>query len=144
MGASQPVGEWSHEVTAMARKALVCWALMAAVPVTGIAFGAQDEAKTFRGVVTYHLIPAKVMRVNEIVEDPEPGTSYIGDKSITVTFDDEVDVQANFTVVDVEYHEYDRPRTISYELLGEEYQVTVDYYAESVVVDGDISQYIVE
>lgn len=128
----------------MTRKAWVVPAVIAAALVAGAGAGAADEVRTFRGVVTYHLIPAKVMRVNEIIEDPEPGTSYIGDKSITVAFDGEVDVQANFTVVDVEYREYDRPRTISYELLGETYQVTVEHHAESVVVDGDISQYVAE
>lgn len=42
--------------------------------------GTEPESKYFKGVVTYHLIPAKVIRVNEIVEDPDPGTSYIGDE----------------------------------------------------------------
>lgn len=104
--------------------------------------GADPATKTLRGVVTYHLIPAKAMRINEIVSDPEPGTSYIGDEGILVELGGIVDVEANWTVVEVEYCKYREPKTISYELLGEQHELIVDYRALSVIVDGDISDYI--
>lgn len=128
----------------MLKKELVFFALIAALLVIGVSHGAEPEVNTFRGVVTYHLIPAKVMRVNEIVEDPEPGTSYIGDEGILVELDGDMDVRANWTVVEIEYYEYEEPKTIEYELFGEEHEVTVNHHAVSVVVDGDILQYIEE
>jgi len=110
--------------------------------VAGLSYGAEPETRSFRGVVTYHLIPAKVVKVNEIVEDPEPGTSYIGEEGILVDLEADVDVRANWTVVDIEYYRYEEPKTIKYELFGEEHELTVNYHAERIVVDGDISEYI--
>lgn len=107
-----------------------------------MSYGAEPEILKFRGVVTYHLLPAKVMRVNEIVEDPKPGTSYIGDKGILVELDRNIDVRANWTVVDIEYYRYVEPKTITYELFGEVHKITVNYHAESVNIAGDISEYI--
>lgn len=106
------------------------------------ALGGEPETRHFRGVVTLHLIPAKVMRINRIIEDPEPGTSYIGDEGILVELDENVEVRANWTVVDVEYREYPQPREIAYELFGEEHRLTVRYRAVNVELDGDISQHI--
>ncbi len=126
----------------MFKKELVFLAATAALLVFGVSWGA--EPNKFRGVVTYHLIPAKVMRVNEIVKDPEPGTSYIGDEGILVELDSDLDVTANWTVVEVEYYEYEEPKTIQYELFEEEQEVTVNYHAVSVVIDGDLSEYIEE
>jgi len=128
----------------MLKNELVFLAATAALLVIGVSYGAEPEKNTFLGVVTYHLIPAKVMRVNEIVKDPEPGTSYIGDEGILVELDRDIDVRANWTVVEVEYYEYDEPKTIKYELLGEEHEITVNYHAVSVNVDGDISEHVEE
>jgi hypothetical protein len=110
--------------------------------VVGICHGAEHELKHFRGVVTYHLIPAKVIRVNEIVQNPEPGTSYIGEDGLLIEFEGTLDVMANWSVVNVEYYEYKEPKTIHYTAFGEEYKVSVRYRAQRVVVDGDISQYV--
>ena len=104
--------------------------------------GMEPEVKKLRGVVTYHLIPAKIMRVNEIVKNPEPGTSYIGSDGILIEYEGNLDVMANWSVVDVEFFRYERPKTIRYNLFGEQHEVDVDYHAKSVVVDGDVSQYI--
>lgn len=128
----------------MLKKELFFLAAAATLLVIGVSYGAEPEANNFRGVVTYHLVPAKVMRVNEIVKNPEPGTSYIGDEGILVKLDRDMDVRANSTVVEVEYYEYDEPKTVQYELLGEEHEITVNYHAVRVVVDGDISEYIQE
>jgi len=119
-------------------------AVVSAIFVIGVSQGAEPETRNFRGVVTYHLIPAKVMKVNEIVEDPAPGTSYIGDEGILLELEANVDVRANWTVVDIEYYQYEEPKTISYELFGEGHKITVKYHAERIVVFGDISEYIEE
>lgn len=119
-------------------------AAASAVFVIGASHGAEPEMKRFRGVVTYHLIPAKVMKVNQIIEDPEPGTSYIGEEGIVLELEANEDLRANWTVVDVEYYRYEEPKIIKYELFGEEHEMTVNYHAERVVVDGDISEYIEE
>jgi len=112
--------------------------------VIGVSHGAEPEVKNFRGVVTYYLIPAKVMQVKAIVKDPEPGTSHIGDEGIVVEVERNLDVRANWTVVDIEYYEYEEPKTINYKLIDKDRKVTVKYRAESVVIDGDISEYIEE
>ena len=98
----------------------------------------------YSGVVTLQLLPAKVMKINEIVEKPEPGTSYIGDTGILVEVEENLEVMANWTVVTVKYLEYEEPKTISYEILSEEHEITVNYYAVSVEVTGDLSEYITE
>lgn len=96
------------------------------------------------GVVTYQLLPAKVMRINEIIDDPEPGTSYIGDTSILLEVEENPEVMANWTVVTVKYLEYKEPKTIKYKVLSEQYKITVKYHAVSVEVTGDLSEYITE
>lgn len=128
----------------MLKKELVLLAAAAALLVVNVSYGEEPGESSFRGVVTYYLIPAKVMRVNEFVKDPEPGASYIGDEGILVQLDEDVDVRANWTVVEVEYYEYEEPKTVQYELLGDEHEITVKYHAVSVVVDGDISEYMEE
>jgi hypothetical protein len=122
----------------------VCMLLAAStvLSIVGTSQGAEPEVKHFRGVVTYHLIPAKVLRVNEIVGDPEPGTSYIGKEGLLVEFEGKLDVMANWSVVDVAYYKYEQPKTIHYKVFGKDYKVTVSYHAQSVIVDGDISRYI--
>lgn len=126
----------------MFKKQLVLFAAAAALLAIGVGYGAELETNNFRGVVTYYLIPAKVMRVNEIVEDPEPGTSYIGDEGILVELDSDIDVRANWSVVEVEYYEYEKPKVIQYELFEEQHEVTVNHHAVRVSIDGDISEYI--
>lgn len=128
----------------MVKKQLAFLVATSALLVGSAIHGAEPDSEYFKGVVTYHLIPAKVMRVNEIVEDPEPGTSYIGDNGILLEIDRDMDLRANWTVVEVEYHEYQEPKTIQYELFGEEHEITVNFHALSVAVDGDISEYIEE
>lgn len=126
------------------RLSLCAIAATCAVSGSAVVLGGEPETRTFRGVVTLHLIPAGVMRVNRIVEDPEPGSSYIGDDSILVEIGEDLDVTSNSTVVDVEFREYPEPKVIDYEVFGDAYQVEVEYRALDVQVDGDISQYIPE
>lgn len=128
----------------MIRNELVFFAATAALLVSGVSYAAEPETDNFRGVVTYHLVPAKVMRVNKIVKDPEPGTSYIGDEGILVELDRDIDVRANWSVVELEYYEYEEPKTIHYELFEEEHEITVNYHALKVVTDGNLSEYIEE
>jgi hypothetical protein len=98
----------------------------------------------YSGVVTFQLLPAKVIRINEIVEDPEPGTSYIGDTGILVEVEENPEVMANWTVVTVRYLEYEEAKTIRYEILSEQHEITIKYHAVSVEVTGDLSEYITE
>lgn len=119
-------------------------AAIAGLVLVGIDHGAKADGDRFKGVVTYHLIPAKMMRVNEIVEDPQPGSSYIGDKGMLFEIDQNMDLRANWTIVQVQYHEYQEPKTIQYELFGEKHEVAVHYRAINVIVDGNISDYIQE
>ena len=98
----------------------------------------------YRGVVTLHLLPAKVMKVNGIVESPEPGTSNIGDEGILFEVDESPEVMANWTVVNIKYYRYQEPKVIKYEILGEKNEITVNYHAVSVVIDGDMSKYVQE
>lgn len=115
-----------------------------ALMVSGASHGTEPDSENFRGVVTYHLIPANVMRVNEIVEDPEPGASHIGDKGILLEIEGDLDPRANWTVVEVEYLEYPEPKTIQYELFEEEHEIKVNFRALNVAVEGNISEYIEE
>jgi hypothetical protein len=82
------------------------------------------------------------MRINRIIEDPAPGTSYIGEEGILVELDKNVEVMANWTVVEIEYYEYQEPKVIAYKVLEDEYEITVGYRAVSVDIDGDLSDYI--
>ncbi|PLY01526.1 MAG: hypothetical protein C0624_10255, partial [Desulfuromonas sp.] len=91
---------------------------------------------------TAHLLPAKVMQVNEIIENPEPGTSPIGEKGILVELDENPEVMANWTVVTLEYYKYPTPKVITYEVLSTQKQITVNYHAVAVKLDGDLSTYI--
>ena len=98
----------------------------------------------FSGVVTFHLIPAKVIRINKIIEDPEPGTSYIGEEAILVEVEENPNVMANWTVVSIKYLRYHKPKTIKYEILSEQHEITINYHAVSVDIKGDLSSYIKE
>jgi hypothetical protein len=75
-------------------------------------------------------------------ENPEPGTSYIGDEGILVEINENVKMMANWTVVRIRYHQYPEPKVISYEILSEEIEITVKYRAVDLNVAGDISTYI--
>lgn len=121
-----------------------CLALFVVTNLAAAALGDDDPAlREMRGVVTYHLLPARVMRVNEIVPEPKPGSSVIGERSIVVHMDENpTGVMANWTVVRVQYYEYDEPRTITYELFSEQKELTVDYHAVRVEMDGDLSPYV--
>ncbi len=107
---------------------------------------AQEEMplQEFSGVVTYNLIPAKVIKINKIIENPEPGTSYIGEEAILVEAEENPNVMANWTVVSIKYFKYHEPKTIKYEILSEQYEITVNYHAVSVDITGDLSDYIKE
>ena len=96
----------------------------------------------FTGVVTYHLIPAKVIKINKIIENPKPGTSYIGEEAILVEVEGSPNVMANWTVVRIKYFRYHKPKTIKYEILSEQHEITVNYHTVSVDITGDLSSYI--
>ena len=98
----------------------------------------------FSGVVTFHLIPAKVIKINKLIENPKPGTSYIGEEGILVEVEDNPNVMANWTVVSIKYFKYHEPKTIQYEILSEQHEITVNYHAVSLNVIGDLSNYIKE
>jgi hypothetical protein len=103
---------------------------------------AQTNIEEFSGVVTLHLIPAKVMKINEIVENPEPGTSYIGKQGILVEVEENPTVLANWTVVDIRYFRYPEPKTIEYEILSEKHELSVNYHAVNIEITGDLSSYM--
>jgi hypothetical protein len=102
----------------------------------------KEPIQEYRGVVTLQLLPAKVLKINRIIEDPKPGTSPIGEEGLLVEVDQNPDVMANWTVVNVKYRKYDKPKVIQYEILGEPKEVTVQYHAVSIAIDGDMSQYV--
>ncbi len=106
--------------------------------------GEEINTKEYRGVVTFQLIPANVLQVNKIIANPKPGTSYISDEGIVVEVDENLSVMANWTVVDIKYYEYKEPKTIEYVILSEQKEITVNYHAVSVAIDGDLSTYIQE
>jgi hypothetical protein len=98
----------------------------------------------FRGVVTFQLLPAKVLKINKIIENPKAGTSYIGDEGILVRVDENPNVMANWTVVEIKYYNYPEPKVIKYEIFSEQKEIVVNFHAVSVEVDGDLSKYINE
>ena len=90
-----------------------------------VALSAKAEEKkllVYKGVVTFHLLPAKIIKVNEIIENPKPGTSYIGQEGILVELDENPNVMANWTVVKLQYYKYPKPKEIKYEILSEKKQ----------------------
>jgi hypothetical protein len=126
----------------MTRSRLMIAAVCALLATGFLHAGEAARTKTFVGVVTYHVIPAKVIRINRIIEDPDPGTSYIGDESILVELNENVDVMANWTVVEIEYYEYPEPKTIHYEIFSERHSVELSHHACRIEVVGDLSTYI--
>ena len=102
----------------------------------------QTNIREYKGVVTLHIIPAKVIRVNEIIENPKPGTSYIGDEGILVEIDENIEMMANWTIVKIEYYQYPKPKIIKYKILSDEAEITVKYRAVKLEVVGDLSSYI--
>lgn len=111
--------------------------------VSTIARGEERALKEFRGVVTLHLLPARVMQINELIENPEPGTSYIGSDGILFDLDENPDVTANWSIVTVKYYQYEEPKPIRFSISADEDDlITVNYHAVDVVVEGDLSKYI--
>jgi hypothetical protein len=102
----------------------------------------EMKLEEYRGVVTFQLLPAKVLKINKIIEHPKPGTSYIGEEGILVEVADNPEVMANWTVVDIKYFKYHEPKIIKYEILSMQKEITVKYHAVSIVIDGDLSKYI--
>ena len=102
----------------------------------------EIKLEEYRGVVTFHLFPAKVMKINKIIENPKPGTSYIGEESILVELDENPNVMSNWTVVNIKYYKYPTPKVIKYEILSEQQQIIVNYHVVTVEIDGDLSAYI--
>jgi len=96
----------------------------------------------YTGVVTFHLIPAKVIKINKIIENPEPGTSNISDEGILFDLEENPNVMANWTVLKIKYFQYHQPKTIKYKILSEEHEIMVNYHAVSVTVAGDLSKYL--
>ena len=82
------------------------------------------------------------MKVNKIIENPKPGTSYIGEEGILVELDENPNVMANWTVVNIKYYKYPTLKTIKYKVLSEHKEITVNYHAVTVEIDGDLSAYI--
>lgn len=82
------------------------------------------------------------MKVNKIIENPKPGTSYIGDEGILVELDENPTVMANWTVVNIKYYKYPTPKTIMYEVLSDHKEIMVNYHAVMIDIDGDLSAYI--
>ncbi len=104
----------------------------------------EFELNEYQGVVTLYLIPAKIIKINKIIENPKPGTSYIGDESILVEVEEELDVMANWTVVNIKYYKFKKPKLIKYEIFSKQNEITVNFHAVEVVKDGDLSSYIQE
>lgn len=102
----------------------------------------QSKLQEYRGVVTFHIYPAKVMKINKIIKNPKPGTSYIGEEGILVELDENPKVMANWTIVNLKYYKYPEPKVIEYEIFSEQKKITVNYHAVEVEVDGDLSAYI--
>ena len=101
----------------------------------------EMHLESYKGVVTYHLIPAKVIKINRIIENPTPGTSYISDDGILVEVEENQNFMANWTIVDVRYFKYHQPKTIKYKILSEQYELTVNNHAVRVTITGDMSSY---
>lgn len=99
----------------------------------------EMHVQEFSGVVTFHLIPAKVIKINKIIENPDPGTRHIGEEGILVEVEENPDVIANWTVVTIKYFKYHKPKTIQYEILSAHHEITVNYHAVSLSVTGDLS-----
>ncbi len=104
----------------------------------------EFELNEYRGVVTLYLIPAKIIKINKIIENPKSGTSYIGDESILVEVEEGLDVMANWTVVNIKYYKFKKPKIIKYEIFSKQNEITVNFHAVEVVKDGDLSSYIQE
>jgi hypothetical protein len=107
-------------------------------------YGEDKEIEEFEGVVTLLNIPAKLIQINKIIENPKPGTSYIADEGIIVEIDEIPEIMANWTVVNVKYYQYLKPKVITYKLFSEESKVTVEYHSVSIDIIGDLSSYIKE
>ena len=120
------------------------WILSVASVLMIVSIAGSEEIKQeeYRGVVTYQLFPARVIKINNIVENPKPGDSYIGKKGILVEVDENPNVMANWSVVKIKYFKYPEPKIIKYEIFSEQKELTVNYHAVSVELDGDLSAYI--
>ena len=116
--------------------------LASALMIVGNAGGEEIKQQEYRGVVTYQLLPARVLKINNIIEDPKPGNSYIGKKGILVEVDQNPNVVANWSVVNIKYFKYPEPKIIKYEIFSEQKELAVNYRAVSVELDGDLSAYI--
>lgn len=124
-------------------KRMVYILIMASVWMAGSrASGEEIKLEEYRGVVTYQLLPAKVIKISNIIENPKPGNSYIGNKGILVEVDENPNVMANWSVVNIKYFKYPEPKIIKYEIFSEPKELTVNYHALSVRLDGDLSAYI--
>ena len=102
----------------------------------------EKNLREHEGVVTLHILPAKLIQVNKIIENPQPGTSYIGDEGILVEIDENVEMIANWTVVKIRYYQYPEPKVILYKILSEEIKISVKYRAVDLKMIGDMSSYV--
>ena len=125
----------------MGRTAAVL-ALCLACLLSSAAPGLGGELQEFIGVVPLRLKPAPVVRVNEIVPDPAPGSSYIGKESVLVQVPGNPDLQANWAVVEIEYTRYPEPKTIRYRIGSEEQEITVRHRAEELRVTGNLKDHL--
>jgi len=124
-------------------KKKICMVTIACVVLSILSAHSEEiKLEDYRGVVTFHLIPAKVMKINKIIENPKPGTSYIGDEGILVEIDENPSVMANWSVVTIKYYKYPEPKIIRYKILSEQKVISVNYHAVSIKLDGDLSTYI--
>jgi len=106
-----------------------------------VAWSAERGTIEFTGVMTVQLLPAKIIRINENKEDPDPGTSYIGDVSI-LEVKENPEVISNWSIVTINYLDYEKPKIIKYDILSEQYEITVRHRAISLEVIGDLSEYV--
>ncbi len=121
----------------------ICIFTIVCVFLPTVAFCTEEmHLDEYKGVVTFHLIPAKVIKINKIIENPKPGTSYISDDGILVDVEENPNVMANWTVVEIKYFKYHEPKIIKYNILSEQYEITVNHHAVSVAITGDLSRYI--
>ena len=123
----------------IAKKSLLaCFLLLVS---SASVFSEEFKFIEFRGVITLHNIPAKIIKVNEIDPNPLAGKSIISENSLLIEFDKDLQIMSNWSIVKFKYKKYDEPKIIKYELFGEEKEITIKYQAVDIKLDGDLSQF---
>jgi hypothetical protein len=95
----------------------------------------QHDIKKFRGVVTLYITPAKVIRINKFVKEPKPGKSCISDEGLLFEMvDDLPEMQCNWTMAEVSYYQYSKPKAIKYMFGDRESRIIVKNRAVSLKI----------